>query len=67
MGVVGYIAAVLSAIFNGSFAAVFKTDRVAAANLDPLLFQLYVSCGVFLSSWLVIPFLKYNTDIDENS
>ena len=64
MAAIGYFAAVLSAAFNGSFAAVFKTKRVAAANLDPLLFQLYVSVGVFCSSWLVLPFLSYNTAID---
>ena len=62
MGLGGFIAAGLSAIFNGSFAAVFKTERVASVGLHPFLFQLYVSVGVFLSSMLcLVPsFMSFN-------
>eukprot|EP01012_Entosiphon_sulcatum_P019567 TRINITY_DN2447_c0_g1_i1.p1 TRINITY_DN2447_c0_g1~~TRINITY_DN2447_c0_g1_i1.p1 ORF type:complete len:348 (-),score=52.89 TRINITY_DN2447_c0_g1_i1:423-1466(-) len=49
---VGYLCAGLSALFNGSFAALSKVPSVAAANLDPVLFNFYVTIGVFLSSFL---------------
>lgn len=57
MVLVGYIAAVLSAVFNGSFTSPYKIERVAKFNLHPILFTQYVSTGAFLSSLLVIPFL----------
>ena len=38
----GFIAAGVSAVFNGSFAAPFKFENVAAVNLHPVWFQLYV-------------------------
>lgn len=60
MVLVGYIAAVLSAVFNGSFTSPYKIERVAKFNLHPILFTQYVSIGAFLSSLLVIPFLPYN-------
>lgn len=55
----GLVLAGLSAVFNGSFASVFKLPQVASANLDPILFQLYVSTGVFLSSAIASPFFFY--------
>ena len=64
----GYIAASLSAVFNGSFASLFKFDGVAKKKLHPMLFQFYVSIGVFISSVLCIPFLYLNQEIsDDNS
>lgn len=60
---IGFILAALSAVFNGSFASVFKLPKVAAAGLDPILFQLYVSMGVFLSSFIAIPFFVYNVEL----
>lgn len=60
MVLVGYIAAVLSAVFNGSFTSPYKIERVAKFNLHPILFTQYVSIGAFVSSLLVIPFLPYN-------
>lgn len=66
MSALGFALASFSAVFNGSFASAFKLPKVAAAGLDPLLFQLYVSLGVFLSSFLVIPFLSYNAAITGN-
>jgi len=59
----GILCAVTSAFFNGSFAALFKTEEMAVLNISPVVFQLYVSAGVFLSSWIVIPFLKYNPEM----
>jgi hypothetical protein len=52
----GYLFALGSAVFNGSFVAFMKIPSVAAADLHPVLFNAYVSLGVFLSSWLVVPF-----------
>ena len=63
MAEVGYIAAVLSAVFNGSFTTPYKLRFVADYKLHPILFMLYVSTGVFLSSWLIIPILPYNDNI----
>eukprot|EP00854_Cymbomonas_tetramitiformis_P001003 gene1003-1527_t len=63
MPYLGYIAAIASAMFNGSFAAIFKFDAVADAELHPVLFQQYVCAGVFLSSWLTIPFLYLNPEV----
>eukprot|EP00937_MAST-01D_sp_MAST-1D-sp2_P005414 g5414.t1 len=60
MGGQGYAAAVISAALNGSFAAFFKLESVARVQLDPLLFQLYVSLGVFLSSLICFAFLGQN-------
>ena len=56
----GFALAVASAVFNGTFVAPFKTKRVSDLKLRPIIFQLYVACGVFASSWLALPFLQYN-------
>eukprot|EP00551_Chaetoceros_affinis_P010538 CAMPEP_0203668180 /NCGR_PEP_ID=MMETSP0090-20130426/4873_1 /ASSEMBLY_ACC=CAM_ASM_001088 /TAXON_ID=426623 /ORGANISM="Chaetoceros affinis, Strain CCMP159" /LENGTH=332 /DNA_ID=CAMNT_0050532549 /DNA_START=82 /DNA_END=1077 /DNA_ORIENTATION=+ len=58
----GIIYAIASAIFNGSFTTLFKTRRMVDLSIHPIIFQLYVSCGVFLSSWLVIPFVHMNRE-----
>lgn len=65
----GFLAALGAAIFNGSFVAPFKTDRIISLRLKPMIFQLYVSMGVFISSLIAIPFLSYNSNItdDDNS
>jgi hypothetical protein len=60
-----YGAAVLSAVANGSFCAVFKTDKVATLNLHPFWFQLYCSCGVTLSCFLLCAFLPLNPHIKD--
>lgn len=62
----GFVVAALSAVANGSFAVIFKTKRVASVNLDPILFQFYNTCGVFLSCWLVVPFLYANKEFTQN-
>jgi len=56
----GYIAASLSALCNGSFAALSKLPAVRDSKVNPIIFNTYVSLGVFLSSFLVIPFLQFN-------
>merc|ERR1711865_448247 len=62
----GLIAAIISAICNGSFAAVAKLDAVEKSNINPILFNTYVCCGVFVSTWLVLPFLNFNTTFADN-
>ena len=52
---VGYLLAVLSSVFNGSFVAFAKLQSVASVDLHPILFNFYVTCGVAASSCLVIP------------
>ncbi len=53
----GIVYAITSAIFNGSFTTLFKTRRMVDLSISPIIFQLYVSCGVFVSSWFVVPFI----------
>lgn len=63
----GFGFAILSAIFNGCYAVPFKLKRVADLKIQPIVFQLYVSLGVFLSGWCVVPFLQYNDVIARDS
>merc|ERR1711865_1306374 len=49
----GLIAAIISALCNGSFAAVAKLDAVEKSDINPIVFNTYVSMGVFVSSFLV--------------
>lgn len=53
-----------SAFFNGTFSSPYK--KVSHLNLHPMVFQLYSSIGVFLSSWLVVPFLPFNDSITDD-
>ena len=55
--VIGYLLAVLSSIFNGSFVAFAKLQSVACVDLHPILFNFYVACGVAVSSCLAIPWV----------
>mmetsp|Transcript_9442 Transcript_9442/g.28516 ORF Transcript_9442/g.28516 Transcript_9442/m.28516 type:complete len:330 (+) Transcript_9442:197-1186(+) len=48
---VGILAAALSACFNGSWAVIAKLPAVAESETDPVLFSLYATSGVALSSW----------------
>eukprot|EP00591_Stephanopyxis_turris_P002744 CAMPEP_0195522182 /NCGR_PEP_ID=MMETSP0794_2-20130614/20089_1 /TAXON_ID=515487 /ORGANISM="Stephanopyxis turris, Strain CCMP 815" /LENGTH=350 /DNA_ID=CAMNT_0040651873 /DNA_START=15 /DNA_END=1067 /DNA_ORIENTATION=- len=59
----GLFCAIGSAVFNGSFSALFKTDNMNELFIHPMVFQLYASIGVFVSSWLVVPFFQFNKDI----
>merc|ERR1711871_595426 len=65
--VFAFLLAGASAVFNGSFAALQKMDSVAKCDLDPVLFMLYNCAGVFLSSWLAIPFLPALSQLPEAS
>ncbi|KAJ7533854.1 hypothetical protein O6H91_13G067800 [Diphasiastrum complanatum] len=50
----GAIAAILSAIFFGSYAVPIKMPAVMAAQIDPVIFQAYKSFACFATSWLVL-------------
>jgi glucose uptake protein GlcU len=62
----GYLAGALSAVFNGSFAAPFKFENVAAVDLHPIYFQLYVAVGVFITCFLFQVLLPLNDTITAN-
>ena len=61
----GYIAAIGSAFLNGSFTSPWK--HLGSLQLHPIVFQLYCSCGVFLSSWLAVPLFRYNAIFCESA
>jgi len=50
MPVVGFLYAIGSFLFNGTFPLTNKIDRVASTNINPLIFNIYFSIGVVLSS-----------------
>ena len=52
----GFVLAAMSAVLNGSFVVFSKLPSVKRAGVDPLVFQLWTSVGVFLSSLLTMPF-----------
>ena len=60
----GLICAILSAVFNGSFAAIGKIP--GASDVHPFVFVFYLSIGVFVSSLAVIALqplgASYNSD-----
>jgi len=65
MGVLGLLAAIGSAVLNGSFIApkMFITDDEGnSMTVKPMVFQLYCAVGVFVSSILVIPLCEFNAD-----
>lgn len=55
----GFIFIAIAILFNGSFSVPFKITN-ENFKLDPIVFQLYCSVGVFLSSWLSQAFLPVN-------
>lgn len=59
---VGYGLLIGSIVFNGSYIAPFKLDFIRKINLDPSIFQLYVSFGILASSFLCSAFLPYNPE-----
>ena len=65
----GLFLAVLSAVFNGSFAAFSKFK--SATLVHPFVFNLYLSVGVFCSSLLVLPTTpaghRYGKSIDSSA
>ena len=65
---VGILLAASSAIFNGSFASLFKTKHMVELSIHPMIFQLYVATGVFVTSLLIAGFLlPVDSLLDDNS
>lgn len=50
----GFLAVAGAVVFFGSFGVPLKSKRVQAANVDPVVFQLYYSLAIFCSSFLVL-------------
>ena len=46
-----YLGALLAVLFWGAFAVPMKSKAVASAALDPVVFQLYMACGICLA-WM---------------
>jgi glucose uptake protein GlcU len=57
---IGYIYAIIATITNGSFLVLYKLEPIAHMKIDPIMFQLYASVGIFLLSWLSAAFLPVN-------
>lgn len=57
MAPAAFVAAILSAVFNGSFAAFSKLRPVRVSRIDPIVFNLYCCLGVALSSFAATPLL----------
>lgn len=57
---VGFIIALSAAFFNGSFLVAFKQKSVQDLNLHNFVFVFYFTCGVLLSSILLIAALPLN-------
>lgn len=55
--VVGFVLAGLSALCNGSFAALRKVEAVRHVSVTDIQFNLYLSLGVFLSSMVALLFI----------
>jgi glucose uptake protein GlcU len=54
----GYLAVLGAIFFFGSIGVMIKSKKLAEAKVDPMVFQLYYSVAIFISSWLV---LSYNS------
>eukprot|EP01040_Poterioochromonas_malhamensis_P001074 gene1074-1139_t len=59
---VGYVYAIVACLTNGSFLVPFKFHKIAVLKIPPVVFQLYASIGIFLSSWISAAFLPINPD-----
>jgi len=54
----GYLAVLGAIFFFGSIGVMIKSKKLAEAKVDAMVFQLYYSLAIFISSWLV---LSYNS------
>lgn len=53
----GFLAAVGSILFFGSYAVPIRLPSVMAAKIDPVIFQFYKSFACFSTSWLVLLYM----------
>lgn len=58
----GYAFAIFACLTNGSFLVPFKLNSIMVLKIPPIIFQLYASIGIFISSWLSAMFLPVNPD-----
>ncbi len=58
----GFVFAVIAAVCNGSFLVPFKAKAVMELRVDPLVFQIYASIGIFIASWFLVVFIQFNPD-----
>ncbi len=58
----GFVFAVIAAVCNGSFLVPFKAKAVMELRVDPLIFQIYASIGIFIASWFLVIFIQFNPD-----
>lgn len=56
---VGWISLVGAIIAWGSFTIPIKLKSVQSVKADPLILQLYQSIAIFLTSWLVLTYTKF--------
>ena len=63
----GYILAIIAAFCNGSFLVPYKIESVTAMKIDPIVFQLYATVGIFLMSWIAAMFLPFNSEYVANA
>ena len=57
---VGYLCVAGAAVCFGSFGVFVKAPAVQRAQVDPVVFQIYYSLAVFLSSWLLLIFYPFS-------
>lgn len=50
----GYLAVTVSCVLFGSFSVFIKQKKVQAANMAPVVMQVYFAIAIFFSSWLTV-------------
>jgi len=55
----GYIFTMISVLCFGSFNIPLKLERTQKANPEPMIFQIYMSTGIFLTSWIVCAYTDF--------
>ena len=58
--VIGYISVILSILFFGSIGVAVKSPSVVAAKVDPVIFQLYYSTAIFITTWLLLIYVDFS-------
>jgi glucose uptake protein GlcU len=57
--VYGYLAVLGAIFFFGSIGVMIKSKKLAEAKVDAMVFQLYYSLAIFISSWLVLTYKPF--------
>jgi len=55
---VGYIAVSISILAWGSFGSLMKTKKLQEINVDPMVFQCYMTISIFLSSFFILIYTR---------